>query len=314
MDVRQLQSFLAVARLRHFTQAAEELRVAQPALSQQIRQLEGELGVQLFERTSRRVQLTAAGAALAERAERILIDMDRIRSEMSEFAGLLRGQLAIGALPAVLERHLPALIAQFRQLHPGIEVRLVEDNSEQLLGLVTRGLLDLTFTHISVFQLAKEQSFPADLPSEIMALPLYSEQLVAIVAPQHPWAQMQAVPFQAFAQQTLIAFKPGSSIRALINAAAKHYGISLRITLEVGSALTARALAAAGLGVTILPRSEAIASEPRVVAVPIAAPQLLGRMLIARHRGRELSPVAQAFMQIIRQHYGLGAAGQQDGF
>src|SRR4026209_172495 len=108
MDIRQLQYFLTVARLRHFTQAAEELRVAQPALSKQIRQLEYDLGVRLFERTSRRVQLTAAGTALVERAERILIDMDHIRSEMGEFAGLLRGELAIGALPAVLERHLPA--------------------------------------------------------------------------------------------------------------------------------------------------------------------------------------------------------------
>src|SRR4051794_7633754 len=110
MDIRQLQYFLAVARLRHFTQAAEELRVAQPALSQQIRQLEQDLGVQLFERTSRRVRLTAAGTALVERAERIVIDLDRIRSEMGAFAGLLRGQLAIGALPAVIERQLPTLI------------------------------------------------------------------------------------------------------------------------------------------------------------------------------------------------------------
>lgn len=303
MDIHHLQYFLAVARLRHFTQAAEELRIAQPALSQSIRQLEQDLGVQLFERTSRRVQLTAAGTALVEHAERLVMDTERIRSEMSAFAGLLRGQLAIGALPAVIERQLPMLLARFHQRHAGIEVRLVEDNSEQLLALVTSGLLDMTFTHISVFQGPKELCFPAEFPPDIVALPLYSEELVALVAPEHPWVQMQPVPFAVVAQEPFIAFKPGSSIRALINAVAKYYGVTVQISFEVGSALAARSLAAAGLGVTLLPQSEALASEPRVAAVAIAAPKLVGRMCMAHRRSRELSPVAQAFMQVIREHY-----------
>ncbi len=206
----------AVARLQHFTRAAEELYIAQPALSQQIRQLEEDLGVQLFERSSRRVRLTAAGLALVERAERILLDMERIRGEMGEIAGSLRGQLAIGALPTVAERQLPALIGQFHQQHPGIELRLVEDHSEQLLTLVSSGLLDLAFTHISRMHDAQLIHFPIMFPAEIVTVQLYTDDLVAIVAPQHPWTQQAAITFQMLANEPLIVFKPGSSIRALL--------------------------------------------------------------------------------------------------
>jgi LysR family transcriptional regulator, transcription activator of glutamate synthase operon len=305
MDVRQLRSFLAAARLQHFTRAAEELHIAQPALSQQIRQLEEDLGVQLFERSSRRVRLTAAGMALVERAERILLDMERIRSEMGEFAGLLRGQLAIGALPTVVERQLPALIGQFHLQHPGIELRLVEDHSEQLLALVSSGLLDLAFTHISSSHDAPLIRFPIMFPAEIVTMPLYTDDLVAIVAPQHPWTQLAAITFQMLAREPLIVFKPGSSIRALLYAAAKHYDVELHMRFEVGSTLAARSLAAAGLGVVILPRSEALAGGPPVAAVAIESPKLTGHMLMAQHRDRALSPVAQAFMQVVHQYYGL---------
>lgn len=173
--------------------------------------------------------------------------------------------------------------------------------------MVARGLLDLTFTHISVIHKPRQLCFPAELPPAIAALQLYSEELVAIVAPQHPWAQMPPLPFQVIAQESFIVFKPGSSIRALINAVAQQCGAEVRIRFEVGSALTARALASTGLGVAILPRSEAIGREPCVAAVSIATPQLSGRMLMAYQRDHALSPIAHAFLQLIRQYYHVAA-------
>src|SRR5690348_1929186 len=118
VELRQIAYVLAVARHRHVTRAAEELRVAQSALSRQIQQLEREIGVPLFDRSRRRLHLTAAGVAFVARADRLLADLDGLREEMQEFAGLRRGRVAIGALPSVAEALLPSLVAAFHGHYP----------------------------------------------------------------------------------------------------------------------------------------------------------------------------------------------------
>ncbi len=124
MELRQLVYAEAVARHRHFTRAAEELHVAQSALSHQIKRLEAELGTELFERTSRRVIPTEAGNAVAERARRVIADVDGLRGELDELRGLVRGRIAIGALLPAGGVEVPALLARFNHAYPGIEVGL----------------------------------------------------------------------------------------------------------------------------------------------------------------------------------------------
>src|ERR671922_2230836 len=126
MELRQLRYAEAVARHRHFTRAAEELHIAQSALSHQIRRLEGELGAELFERTSRRVVPTEAGEAVAARARRVLAEIDGVRGELDELRGLVRGRIAIGALLPAGGIEVTTLLADFSHAYPGIEVGLRE--------------------------------------------------------------------------------------------------------------------------------------------------------------------------------------------
>src|SRR5262245_15592584 len=143
MELRHLKALLAVARHGHFTRAAGELGVVQPALSQQIAQLEAELGVAVFERSRRGARLTAAGQSLVPRAERILLEVDEARREAGRYASLEHGRVVIGTISSIAILRLPVLLARFQARHPGVEVELREGHSGRLLDLLGSGALDL---------------------------------------------------------------------------------------------------------------------------------------------------------------------------
>jgi LysR family transcriptional activator of glutamate synthase operon len=303
MDIRQLRYFVTVARLKHFTRAAEELRLAQPALSQQVRQLELSLGVRLFDRTSRRVRLTDAGIALLTDAERVLHDVDRMQREMAAFADLLRGQVVIGTLQTLAESVLPALLAQFQHQYPHVKVQLHEDTTEALLIEVASGNVDLAFVHVGGSEAQPDKMVPSLPQKGIVTAVMYSEDLVLVGSPQHPFAQRTSVTFNEVLSVPLIVFSPGSSIRYLLNVTSATSQVSPRIVFEVHGTHTARALAAAGLGATILPRSAIHNNDPRVVAIPITQPRLSRTVLVAWRKERDLSRAAEAFLAIVHEQY-----------
>ena len=146
MELRQLRYVEAVARHRHFTRAAEELHVAQSALSHQVRRLEAELGIELFERTSRSVATTEAGEAVAARARRVLAEVDGVRDEVDELQGLVRGRISIGALLPAGELDVPRLLAGFAAAHPGIEVGLREGTAADMARYLEEDEVDAAFS------------------------------------------------------------------------------------------------------------------------------------------------------------------------
>ena len=149
VELRQLAYAEAVERHRHFTRAAEELHVAQSALSHQIRRLEAELGTALFERTSRRVAPTEAGEAVARHARRVLAELDGIRGELDELRGLVRGRLTVGALLPAGEIQVTTLLASFNRAFPAIEVSLREGTAADLRELLEADRLDVAFSLIA---------------------------------------------------------------------------------------------------------------------------------------------------------------------
>jgi DNA-binding transcriptional LysR family regulator len=295
MELRQLRYFIAVAHRRHFTQAAEELSIAQPALSQQIQQLERELGIALFERTSRRVRLTSAGEALLIRAERILVEVERAQTEMQEFAGLTRGRVVIGALQSLGAFRLPALLARFHTRYPGIEIVLREESTEQLLELLSAGRLDLTLIH------ATDDLLPLELThSPVVTERLLTEELVLVVAPNHALALRQSLSIEELREEPFVLFKPGSGLRRAIVQSSAAAGFTPRIMFESGDLGTIRSLVAEGLGVSVLPRSVAEAPGKEIVIVPLGPPPLTRTVLLAWHADYYHSPAAAAFLSFIR--------------
>src|SRR5258708_7098609 len=177
MEFRQLEYFVAVAQERHFTRAAKLMHVAQSGLSASIRSLERELHADLFVRSTRQVELTPAGRAFLVEARRALSATDAARDAVAAVQGLLRGSLAIGSLQCLHVVHLPAVLAGFLEAHPGLEVRLRQGGSEELVEEVRAGRLDIAFV-----------SRPPRCPDGVVVEPLAGEPLVLACAPEHPLA------------------------------------------------------------------------------------------------------------------------------
>lgn len=295
MELRQLRYFVAVAHRKHFTQAARELNLAQPALSQQIQQLERELGVTLFERTSRRVCLTSAGEALLVRAEHILAEVEWAQMEMQEYTGLARGRVVIGALQSLEAFRFPALLSRFHTRYPGIEIVLREESTERLFDLLNTGQLDLSIIQII------DGSWPQELTTlSVVTEELLTEEIILVVAPNHALAQRQQVTMEELRSEPFVLFKPGSGLRHTIIQRSLTAGFTPRILCESGELGTIRSLVAEGLGISVLPRSVAEAPGREVAIVSLGPPPPVRTIMLAWHANVHHVPAAAAFLSFIR--------------
>jgi LysR family transcriptional activator of glutamate synthase operon len=301
MDVRQLRYVEAVARHRHFTRAADELHVAQSALSHQVRRLETELGVALFERTSRRVTPTEAGLAIAARARRVLAELDEARQEVDQLRGALRGRIWIGALQRAGDLDVPAVLARFSLQHPGIEVGLREGLAYDMLAYLAGDEIDAAFCLLDG-EVADELSFER----------LGEDEVVIAFAPgtAPPGA---GVDVAQLAERRLVGPRHGSAVTHVLEELFAGASLRLRLALESGDPFLLRSLAARGFGAAILPRSLTELEGPTVEVRSLDPPVSLTVALVWR-RDRHSSPAARTFIDFVRREVGqtTGAAGGVD--
>ena len=297
MELRQVEYFVVLARQKNFTRAAAATGVAQPALSQQIKRLEDELGVLLVDRTRRPVTLTEAGAAFQIRAERILAEANLAREEMREFAGVGRGKLVIGALPFLAALWLPGLLGRFHALHPRIEIALREDNTEELARLVGLGRLDLALLHaVPGLQMGNGSS------SGIVMERLFEEELVLIVAPEHRLAKAKSVPMAQLRDEPFVIMRRGSGLAHTILTGTGAEGFTPTVAAESADLRTLRGLVAAGLGVSIVPRLSADGPGPPVVARRISPPLPTHTTSVAWRGDSRPSAATEAMLGVIREY------------
>jgi LysR family transcriptional activator of glutamate synthase operon len=290
MELRQLRYFAAVARHEHFTRAAEDLHVAQPGLSQQIAQLEDELHVKLFDRTSRRVRLTDAGATLLETVERILADLESVTGEMHQYAGEIRGHVTLGTLQMLAVLRLPKLLRRFHSDYPLIEVALREGSTDELTAGLRSRSLEMALLHFS----------EGTAPRGLLSVPLFVDELAVAVPPGHHLAARHSVRFEELRDEPFVGFKPGTAIGRTVAVAAAAHGFTPKVAFESGDALTVRALVAEGLGVTVLPREMAEIGGPEVRIVPFVRP--LTRTIELAHLGqRRPSPATRLLGAFLRE-------------
>jgi LysR family transcriptional regulator, transcription activator of glutamate synthase operon len=288
VELRQLRSVEAVARHRHFTRAAEELHVAQSALSHQIRRLEEELGTPLFERTSRRVTPTEAGLAIAARARRVLAEVDGAREEVDELRGVLRGRIWIGPLLPAGDLDVPGLLVRFRQAHPGVEVGLREGIAAEMLRLLAADELDAAFCLLA-----------GEIPDELAIEPLSHDEVVAAFAPDRAPAAPH-VTVADLAQHQIIAPRRGSAITTVLDQRFADAGEPLRLALESGDPFLLRSLAARGFATAILPRS-LTALEGPALEVRSLHPAVQLPVALVWRRERKAPPAARTFIEFVRR-------------
>jgi DNA-binding transcriptional LysR family regulator len=291
MELRQVRYFVVVARERHFTRAAAVLGIAQPALSQQIRALERELRVALLERTSRRVRLTAAGEVFLPRAEQLLADADQAQREMQEFAGLLRGRVAVGVIPSIDEQWLADLLSRFYRAYPGIELQLREDTTDEQIDAVAGRQLDLALIHFT------EGAERPGLTSE----PLFTEEIVLAVGTEHRLASVKRVALAELRNERWVLLKPGSVVRQNVVEACAALGFAPHIAFECSSLSPVRALASANLGIALLPQSVAAQDGPPIAVVRLDAPALTRTLALIWRAAPFHSRATAAFVEVARQ-------------
>lgn len=287
MDLRQLRYFCAIAARRSFRQASADVHVAQPALSQQIRRLETELGVRLFDRGSRPISLTDAGETLLPRARQILADVDRAAAEVREFGSGFRGKVGIGAMQYLASLELPDLLAEFKNRYPQVELGLRLGNSGEVFEMLRSGATDVALCHVDEL----------NLPPEFVVEEIRTEELVIIVEPSDPLAGLRAVSPQELADVPFIMFRPGASIRHALQTAFTAQGLTPKVSFESGDMATTVALVSRGLGVALVPRSTAELRLRDVAVIRIGPTPLSRRVGLVWSRGRHQTRVVEAFVQ-----------------
>src|SRR3954451_8786044 len=211
MEVRQLRYLVALADERHFTRAAAREHVAQPALSQQIRRLEEQVGVPLVERTTRSVALTEAGELLVARARRILNEIDAARAELDALNGVQIGHVTVGVLHTMGPVDVSLALALFRQRHPGVELTVREQSSEELAEMLRDDEVDLAFLSVT----ERVESHGLGLHQLIL------EELVVLVGPAHRLATRLGLRMAESAGEEFISSRAGSQVRELLRSAAR---------------------------------------------------------------------------------------------
>ena len=296
MDLRQLRYLVALADERHFTRAAEREHIAQPALSQQIRRLEDEVGVALVERTTRKVSITEAGELLVARARRVLSELNAAEAELEALRGILTGHVSVGAMHTMGPVDVSLALAIFHQRHPGVELTVLEQSSEELAEMLRDDVLDLAYLSVT----ERIESHGLGLHQ------LVSEELVVILPRSHPLAKRSGVRMRELAGEQFISYREGSRLRELLNRAAREAEFDPQVMLESNESRRIRRLVARGMGVAILPRSDTEGSGADVAVVDLEQPALTRDITLAWRQGRRHSPAAAEFIELSRELFSAG--------
>ncbi|MEV0675511.1 LysR substrate-binding domain-containing protein [Actinosynnema sp. NPDC050436] len=257
MELRQLEYFVAVAEERNFTRAAERVHISQSGVSAQIRQLERELGAELFDRSARTATLTTAGKAALEHARAALAAADAVGQAVGEVTDLIRGRLALGMVIGCTITPLFDALAAFHRDHPGVEISLQEANSDRMVDEVRANTLDLALVGTA-----------GGTPEGLDALTIVSERLVAVAPPGHPVTRGPQ-SLRDLVAHPLISMPPGTGLRAVLDRVCAAREVRPSIAVQASASDAIADLAARGLGVGLLSESMATHYADRLTAVPI---------------------------------------------
>lgn len=305
--LRQLRVFTAAARHRNFGKAADELHLTPPAVSMQIRELEEQVGLPLFDRSGRQVALTVTGEYLLVYARKILATLKDAEDAIARFRGLESGRVSVGMV-STAKYYVPRLLAQFRKEHPAVEVKLaVGGNREQLVALLQANEVDLAIMGRP----------PREMATRAEPFAVHPHALVT--APDHPLTRIGHAPASLLANYEFIIREPGSGTRAAMEKYFADHRLQPRVAMEMASNETIKQAVMAGMGVSFLSlhtigleRRSGLLAVPDVEGLPV-----LKRWYVVNNLSKTLSPAAEAFRYFILEEgerflareYGAAPAG-----
>ncbi|OIQ26198.1 LysR family transcriptional regulator [uncultured Vibrio sp.] len=288
MDSRQLKHFTMVAEHGHFTMAAKALNIAQPALSISIKKFEQQLGVMLFKRQDRKVELTHEGKVLLEHAKRILQQLDDAKLAMDELIGLDKGEVRLGAPSMMGSYFFPEILMAFKSLYPNLKLTLVDAGTQSIRDMLLAGELDIGVI------------VNKDIPSDLDVDHLMMGEMVAVVSEQHPLAKNRSISYPEFFEHELVMFKPGYFHRDFIDKVSREGHYDLKFSFETNLI---------PMILNIVKREFAISAllnlvtnhEPGVVGIPFEEPVKMDLVLAWRKEGYQ-SKADRTFIDFVKQY------------
>jgi DNA-binding transcriptional LysR family regulator len=288
LTLRQLKVFESVARHLNYTRAAEELHLTQPAVSMQVKQLEGSLGAALFEQLGKRIHLTEAGKEVLGYARNISQQLDELEAVLNRQKGLAGGRLRV-SVATTANYFVPAVLGSFSRRYPDITVSLDVTNRETLLRQLSENLVDLV--------IMGRPPAEADVEAEVFL----ENPLVIVAPPAHPLAREKKIPLKRLQEEIFLVREPGSGTRVAMERFFSERGMHLRTGMEVGSNEAIKQSVQAGLGLGLLSRAT-VAQElalGQLVLLDVAEFPIMRHWYMVHRRGKRLSPVARAFHDFV---------------
>lgn len=283
-DLPDLRAFVAVAKLGSFRAAAAELHLSQPALSRRIEKLEGALGVRLFHRTTRKVDMTTVGREFSYRATDILNSLELSLMGIRDVAAHVSGEVTIACIPSAVRYFLPRILKIYHERYPQILVRIIDQGANEVLTTVLRQEADFGLNYIGTQE--------PDLEFE----PILKEPFVVACRPEHPLARKKKVTWSDLKAYDYMSVTKASGNRFLLDLALADKPERPRWYCEAQHVSTLVSLVEAGLGIAAVPRlSMPPQGHPTLISVPLVEPVITRTVGLIRRRGRPLSPAAQQF-------------------
>lgn len=299
IEIRHLRYFVTLAEERHFSRAAERLFIAQPGLSQQIQSLEAQLGVELIDRTKRRVELTAAGHALHEEGRRALAEFDRVLEYTRRVGRGKVGKLRIGVIASAIYNVLPGALREFRQRYPEVDLIVREMTTPVQVNAMTTGEIDVGLMRLPY------------ATGELQTRPILEERLAVVLSERNPLAQLEEMPLTALAHEPHIIFPaaPRPSWADFVLRVCRQAGFEPRVVQEAMEVATVMSFVAAEMGVALIPESLQGLVRPGIAFRPISppAPRL---PLAIMYRAGPRSPTTEAFLSVVNEQWPEGLAGE----
>ena len=290
LSLRQLRAFVAVAREASMTRAATRLHLTPSALSMLVRGMEEELGLRLFERTTRRIELTEAGRQFLPAVRDVFFALDAGMDTLREGKRRKSERLVLATSPLLAATLAPRVIAQFREQFPNITVTLIDAPVDQVVAQVREAKAD--------FGICTADQAASDLVSQV----LYEDTLVLACSPDHPLAERREVSWTDLTDQRLILLTPGSGLRRLTDQTLGQLTLRLKPAFEVANVQTAVGLVAAGLGVSVLPaHSLARVDAGQLQSAPLVAPVVSREIVALCTRARPFSMAAEEFLRLFKE-------------
>lgn len=289
-DLADLRAFLAVADLGSFRAASDALHLSQSALSRRIDKLEDALGVALFNRTTRKVELTVVGRTFVHKARNVLNELDSALLGIEDVAARLRGEVTLACVPSAVGHFLPAVVDRYHSRYPAIRIRVLDEASSDVLLAVTRGDADFGLTYIGTQE------------ADVDFRPLMDDAFVVACPAGHALARRKMVRWRELGEHAYIALAQGSGNRFLIDQALAQAPERPRWFCEVSHVPALVSMVEAGVGIAVVPR---MALPPtgkgNVVAVRLAEPAIVRTLGLISRRGKVLPPAAQLLYDLIVQ-------------